>query len=553
MLLLRRSILCLLIILFCNRTASALPQYAYRIWFSDKAGSPSLSNPLLFLSQRALDRRTQQGIVLNSTDQPVSAIYVDSVLTISQGILHETSRWLNTCVILVNDTTNIATIRNTTFVTGVDYIAYYSNGLHNRPVNNGSGNQIIPSSANNKITGSAAYYGATWSQTNMVHGDCLHDNGFKGQGKIIAVIDDGFHYVDTAPGFDSLYSSGRIVDHNNFVYDTSYVYDYDAHGTEVLSTIAGYIPNTYVGAAPLAQFALYITEDVSSEQPIEMDNMVAAFERADSIGADVITSSLGYNDFTGPVPYSTPFSDMDGETTFAARGANLATTKGMLLIITAGNEGPGGLLTPGDADSVITVGSVDVNGVPAGSSGYGPNAAGIIKPDLCTQGQPGYVMQSGLGVYGVNGTSISTPQIAGFAACLWQSNSSKKNYEVKNAIVKHCSLYTNPSTPQLGYGIPNFCSSYTELDVKQVLQNVTNIQLYPNPAKDELNIAFPTSANQPLEVVIFDITGKIIQQYAFSSHEKEVKLHLSSAMASGIYFCKLIASDQVNSFKFIKE
>lgn len=550
---LRKWILCLLLSIFFCSITKAIPQFAFRISFTDKAGSPTLSNPLAFLSQRALDRRFQQGIAVNTTDQPVSPLYLDTVLSITQAKLHVTSRWLNSCVILVTDTTNISQLRLRPWVTEIAYVAYYTNGLH-KPANKFEKETAFHSPFL-KTTGNPAYYGPAWSQTNMLHGDCLHDAGWKGQGKLIAILDDGFLNVNTAPGFDSLYQSGRIIDKNNFVLADSFVYGYNSHGTEVLSTMAAYLPNTYVGAAPLAQYALYITEDQGSEQPIEMDNMIAGFERADSVGADVITSSLGYNIFFGPVPYTLSSSELDGKTTPAARAANIASMKGLLVVITAGNEGSGGLLTPGDADSVITVGSVDVNKVPAGSSGYGPNSAAQIKPDVCAQGQPGWAMNGNFSSFAINGTSIATPQIAGFAACLWQATTGKTSYQVKDAIRKSGHLYTNPSMPQLGYGVPDYCAALVSLDIEDVASKNNAIHIHPNPVKNEITVSIKSAVKQPLQVQVLDVTGKLMFSSVHTIHagNNEIIVNAVSNLSPGIYLCKITAATGVKTVKFIKE
>jgi serine protease AprX len=546
----KSRLIALFTLLLLCQLAEAVPQYAFRISFTDKAGSPSLSNPLVFLSQRSLNRRTAQGLTLNTTDQPVSPLYIDTVLTVTQGKMHVVSKWLNTCVILLTDSTKILLIQNKPYISNIQYVGYYPTGLHNKP---GNGENGIGPEPVKKTTGTPAYYGPAWDQTNMVHGDCLHDKGFMGQGKIIAVLDDGFLYVNSNPGFDSLYKSGRIVDKYNFVKADTQVYNSYAHGTEVLSTMAGYVPNAYVGAAPKAMYALYITEDQGTEQPVEMDNMVAGFERADSLGADVVSSSLGYDVFFSPVPYSIPNGEFDGKTTPAARGANFAVEKGMLLVITMGNEGSGGILTPGDADSVITVGSVDISKNPAGSSGWGPNAASIVKPDICMLGQPGYGFMGTFTPVPLSGTSIATPQAAGFAACLWQSSPSKNVTEIKSAILKSADHYSNPVLPQLGYGVPDFCAAFTMLDINDPDQTA-NISVYPNPLNSLLNIRVVNSHGGNLQVILTDITGKIVYSYItiLDSGFNELKLPLPG-MASGLYLARIRTNNETRTYKLIRE
>jgi serine protease AprX len=548
-------ILCCSLFITTRAFAQAQPQYAFRVSFSDKAGSPSISNPLAFLTQRSLDRRTAQGIAIDATDQPVSPLYLDTVLTLTLGKLHVTSKWLNNCVILLHDSSKILLLQNKPYITDIRYIAYYSTGLHMAvPGGTGSGTSIAPSSKY-KTTGNPAWYGSSWDQTNLVHGDCLHDKGWKGEGKLIAILDDGYVGVNSGVGFDSLYKSGRIVDKRNFVLADTFVYGYSGHGTEVLSAMAAYLPNTYVGSAPLAQYALYITEQLNVELQIEMDNMVAAFERADSIGADVISTSLGYNIFPNVPSYTIPVSDFDGKTTPPARAANMASAKGILMVITAGNEGAGGLLTPGDADSAVTVGAVNISKAPASFSGHGPNAAGVIKPDVCALGQPGYGMGAGSIPFPVNGTSIATPQIAGFAACLWQGSPGRKSSEVKRAIISGADLYPTPNMPQLGYGAANFCKSTAVLDVHDVIGQAFGITIFPNPVNKAITISLYSTAGESLHVTLTDVTGKILMSshHTLSGGSNRINIPTPAGLAPGIYLCRLVIAQQVRAVKLVKE
>jgi serine protease AprX len=552
---LRRSIRCLAAILTIQVSVQAQTQYAFRISFSDKNGA-DISNPLSFLSQRALDRRTLHSCAVDTTDLPVAQVYIDTVLDLTQGKLHVTSRWLNTCVILVEDTALIAPLLLKPYVSGTKYVGFYLNGLHK-----GGGDEypgkFTSETEVEKTTGSAAYYGPSWDQTNLVKGDCLHDNGWLGEGKLIAVMDDGFLNVDTNPAFDTLMTDGRVLDMNNFVLADPVVYDYHSHGTQALSALAGYIPNTYVGAAPKASYALYITEDQNSEQPIEMDNLVAAMERADSLGTDVISTSLGYNTFFGPVPSSLTYADIDGKTTPAAIAANMATIKGILVVVSAGNEGGNSwnfILTPGDADSALTIGSVNISGVPAGTSGYGPNSAGHVKPDVCALGSPAAVLLGDLTPHYINGTSFATPQIAGFAACLWQAIPTITTYKLRDAIKKASSSYNNPGV-QLGYGIPDFCLALQSLGVKD--PNGPNavewIRFYPNPVNDQVSAEFYSRLSAKMDLRLMDITGRVIIDHVFSVHSGNNKISFGLPdIASGVYICRVNMGDYSQVVRLLK-
>ncbi len=546
--------LCLIVV---SDTADAM-QYAYQVNFSNKNGTLPFSDSLTFLTTRSLARRASQGIALDSTDLPVTKAYVDSVLHVTGGKLHCTSKWLNLCVILLSDSSQIHNAEALAFVGSTRLVAVYSGILHKEPVADGDESTLGATFAARTTSGSG-YYSQTWNQTTMVNGDYLHDIGFKGAGKLIAVLDAGFAGTNTHVGFDSLRTSGRIVDSHNFTLASSGVYAYDSHGTEILSTMAGYVPNTYVGSAPLASYALYISEDDNSEQPIELLNMLAASERADSIGADIITSSLGYNTFDNTAYNLVYATDIDGKTTIAAKAANIATQKGMLFVASAGNEGDNSwmhILTPGDADSALTIGNVNSSGVNASTSGYGPNAAGQVKPDVCALGEPGAVFNSTGGYIADNGTSISTPEIAGWAACLWEAVPGATPAKLRNAIIRCASRYTSPGT-QIGYGIPNFKCTAIDLDVIDTpIPQTAELQvLVPNPVMENINIIITLQSPQEVFFRLTDLAGKEVMVFSstFASGKNAAITYNVANLPGGIYFLKAVTSTQQQVLKVIKQ
>lgn len=509
----RRNVagICVLVcFLLLSQTATA-SQYAFEVAFTDKNGTPySLSSPLAYLSPRALARRSAQGIAIDSTDLPVNSSYVSSVLSLTGGTLHGTSRWLNLCTILLSDSSQITHLSGQPFIRYVKLVGYYSTNLHRATSGSSAGTTVA-------ATGGASYYGNTWTQTTLVKGDYLHDKGFKGQGMLIAVFDAGFVGTNTHPAFDSMWANNRVVDTFDFIHNDANVFFQDDHGTDVLSTIAGNVPGTFVGSAPDALFALYVTEIEPQDQPLELDNMLCAAERADSIGADVISESLGYDLFDYPPGAGQNFStDLDGKTTIAAQAANMATKKGMLFVATAGNDGQGyftwgnHILTPGDADSALTIGAVDGAGNITAFSGYGPNAAGVVKPDVCGQGLGAYTVNSSGGYANPSGTSVSTPQIAGWAACLWQAHPTATPFRIKDAIRKCASSYNNPGV-QLGYGVPDFECTDNVAGVKNVpARPFTQISVRPNPFINDIVINVEGSEDQSIDFLVTDIAGKKI-------------------------------------------
>ena len=537
--------LLLVLAFFAGGEAKAI-QYAYRVNFTDKNNTPySLSSPSAYLSPRALARRSHQGIAIDSTDIPVSAAYLDSVLTLTGGTMHVTSRWFNFCVILVADSVSMQVLDGKPYIQSRKLVGYYAGMLH-RPAASGT---ATGNPAQKTTAGDAAYYGQTWEQTNIVKGNYVHDNGFTGTDKLIAVVDAGYIAADTHPGFSSMWADGRMVDKRNFTLATDFIYGYDDHGTKVLATMAGYVPGTYVGSAPKASYALYVTEDGNSEQPIELINLACATERADSIGADIVTTSLGYNTFNNPADDLVFATDLDGKTTVCARAANMATSKGMLFVASAGNEGGNSwnrILTPGDADSALTIGSVDGSGNNAPNSGYGPNAAGQIKPDVCALGQTAAVFNTVGGYSSEGGTSFSTPQVAGWAACLWQGHTNATPYNIRQAIIKCASSYNTPGT-HIGYGIPNFRCTSEVLTVNNVPQPFSPsnwVIAAPNPFNSDLKISVSQDTDQYVDMSIIDITGKTeltLHQYFYKGNSAPVSISLS-ALPAGIYILKAVSA-----------
>ncbi|MGN6568642.1 MAG: S8 family serine peptidase, partial [Flavipsychrobacter sp.] len=397
-------------------------------------------------------------------------------------------------------------------------------------------------------------YGSASAQTLLVNGNYLHDHGYRGEGMLITVLDAGFLSVDTHPVFDSMRAGGRLLDMHNFVLNTDDIYGYDHHGTEVLSIMAGNEPGIYIGAAPYAQYALYITEDDNSEQPVEMDNLLAATERADSLGTDVISVSLGYDIFDNS---SLSYSDIDGKSTDAAKAANMATQKGILFVSSAGNDGSTPwhyILTPGDADSALTVGAVYANKTSDPISGHGPNSGGQRKPDVCDLGADVIVadaFSSGLGADA--GTSMATPQIAGWATCLWQANSKLKPAAIRNTIIKSADHYTSPDY-NVGWGTPDFQTALMLLGVNDTPNpSVANWAIAgPNPFTNEINVQLDLTLSQTVYFNLIDVAGRTIiktsRQFNPSAGSM-VSLPVPANLPGGIYLLRIGTNSQKTTLK----
>ena len=546
------------------QAAGQSPQYAFRVGFTDKQGSPGPGDPGQFLSQRAIDRRFRRHAAIDETDRPVAAAYVDSVLALTQGRLHVTSRWFNQCVVLLEDSSRILLLQGKPYIRSIAVVAHYPMGLH-LSADNGTGRKsgaepvraypapVLRTTAG----GDSADYGTAFGQTALVHGNVLHDLGYRGEGMLIAVLDAGYVGAQTHPGFDSLRRSGRLLDMHDFVLNEDSVFHHDRHGTAVLAPMAGDIPGHYIGAAPRAQYALYRTEDNYSEQLIEIDNLVAGAERADSIGADVINASLGYNTFSFPPGADIPASQMDGRTSLAAQAANMAVRKGMLFVCTSGNEGMDGLLTPGDADSALTVGAVDAAKNPAGFSSWGPNASGRVKPDVSALGSPAMVFDSN-GIGSGGGTSFAAPQIAGWAACLWQGIPDATPSEIRDAIVRSADQYRSPGRQQ-GYGVPDFRTAGVLLKILDTVKTPATddfIAMWPTAFNDRdiLRILLNPASDQQVAFGLFDLSGRLLWKHGqqFKAGKQYYEVLLPRGLPGGMYLFSAVGGVQRQTVKMVK-
>ncbi len=553
--------LCVAILFLLGINTAQAQQYGFRIYLKDKAGSPGLSAVESFLSERSLLRRSHQFIPLNETDRPVSPAYITDILTSTGGKFHTASRWLNTCVILLEDSAAILQLNGKPYVDSVKYIAYYSTPLHYLSPKPPDSNSRYPNGLM-RITGTYAYYGDAFAQTRLVNGDYLHDRDYRGEGKLIAVLDNGFAGVDRMIGFDSLNYNSRLIDQFNFVQHNNDVFSgrYN-HGTSALSTMAANIPGKYVGTAPNAGYVLYVTEDdANGEMEIELDNLLAATERADSIGADIVTVSLGYNTFTAPfTQQSYSYADIDGNTTIAAKAANIATRKGMLFVASAGNEGTSPwkyILTPGDADSAITVGSVNLNKLVAPSSGYGLPTASRVKPDICMAGEPAMVLTTGENPVPIGGTSFAVSQLAGWAACLWQAKPDAAPFLIKNAIISSAHQHAEPDN-HIGHGVPDFRLALQILDIKEIppVPDATNIALaYPSPFSNNFSLKVYHAQTGDIAVRIVDVNGKEVYngKYYRLAGTHHLTIYITSSLLPATYLLTVSTSGNTTTLPIIK-
>lgn len=519
---------------------------AYWVRLKDKNGTAyQINAPEKFLSQRSIDRRQRQHIPIDETDLPVSSVYMDTLKKRGLEIVHA-SKWLNGATVRTADTALIREIAGLSFVSSVQLT---------KPA-------VTLKSAANKFADEQtetaydpARYGTAINQLTQLNGQYLHNTGFRGKGIQIAVLDAGFLNANTNAAFDSLRNSGRILTTRDFVDPKADIYKQNYHGSSVLSCMGGNIPGSLIGTAPDAAFYLFRTEDAGSEFLIEEDNWVAGAELADSLGADIINSSLGYNQFDDSL-MNHIYADLNGNKTRITQAANMAFQKGILVFASVGNEGNKTwkrIVAPADGENVIAVGAIDKNGVRASFSSVGPAYGRAIKPNVAAMGLGTALITSSGSIGYASGTSFSSPILAGMAACLLQAKPYASAKQIKTAIELSSSQYASPDS-LLGYGIPDFGKADQYLTVNNVIANnyKSSWSVSPNPFTDCLLIRHMNeTVNQNCEIKLYNIQGICLLQSSFDSDETIFLKNLSN-LPEGILILNIRSQEKEERFKIIK-
>jgi subtilisin family serine protease len=492
----------------------------YIIELTDKATNPfTLSDPSSYLSQRAVLKRIQYGISIDSTDLPVTPRYLDSIRLAGSVTILNVSKWLNQVAIQSTDAAALAKINDFPFVKTSTAVAprMSDNGIVRDKFETTT---PIPAGIDNPYPELADIYnyGQSYGQVHIHQGEFLHNHGFSGQGMQLAILDAGFRNYETLPTFDSVRNNGQILGNWDFVNNTPLPPSngtIHSHGTHCFSTIAANMPGSFVGTAPKTSFYLFRTEEAATEYIIEEQNMAAALERADSLGVNVASISLGYYDFQAPA-FNHSYADMDGNTTIAAKAADLAAHKGMLVVVANGNEGGNDwhyLITPADADSVLSVGAVNTTGVIGGFSSYGPSSDGQVKPSVAAVGVNAVVADAGSGQPSTSsGTSFACPNMAGLSTCLWQAFPESDNMGIITASEESATQFATPDDRK-GYGIPDMKKAFVILLKRYYTQEIKQAgcnTLIKWTAKSSGNMNFVVERKLPTDadyVAIQTISG----------------------------------------------
>ncbi|MDO9152832.1 MAG: S8 family serine peptidase [Paludibacter sp.] len=537
-----RLLFVLLFVFLISESVSAVSYYFY-VQLTNKNNSPySLSNPSEFLSPKAIARRADFNIGRDSTDLPVNPAYIAQISNL--GIMvHSRSKWMNGVTVLVSDSNIMSQVRTLPFVKRVQYT-----GKIDTP---------SPVSKKMKFQADSLNYGSATTQINQVNGTFLHNQGYTGKNITVGVLDAGFYNVNINPGFDSLRLSGRLLGTKDIAEPNSNIYALDTHGANVLSIMTGNLPAQYLGTAPHASFWLIRTEVVPTEYLVETDFWVSGIEFADSVGVDVVNSSLGYTQYDDPTMNFT-YADMNGLVSRASRAATIAAEKGIIVCTSAGNEGTRAwryISSPADADKILSVGSVTSTGSASSFSSYGPTYDERIKPEVCAMGSStAYIFHSGVPTWG-SGTSYSSPVIAGMMACFLQYIKANRSVyfveDILQSVIRSGNRYGYPD-PQMGYGIPNFQVAAANLPTYNGVNGIKsdNMIAYVDNSNKMLRIKLLDDIYLNGHIHIYTVTGQLFMTKKVTNSQMEFNI---SKLHQGIYLVSITNNGFVETHKIIIE
>jgi subtilisin family serine protease len=522
----------------------------YRVEFTDKKHNVyTISQPQNFLSERALQRRERQGIAVSQADLPVSVCYIDSLKQLGFEVLNS-SRWFNSATIRSSQE-NLEKLNHVSFIKHTPVIQ--KEKVQDTTVDKGYDFKTSFSflfrkkneeEAGPKYNAPVEYYGMAADQVGMMNGQALHDRGFRGKGMLVAVIDGGFYKVMELSGFDSLRNSGRLRETKNFTPDFDTNTSENNHGTNVLSIIASNLPGRMIGSAPDADYVLLRSEEINHEYIVEEDNWIAAVEYADSIGVDLITSSLGYTTFDD-VSQNHSYCELDGRTIRASQAAAMAAGKGMIVCVSAGNDGETNwkyISVPADADSVITIGAVDREARYASFSSKGYTSDKRIKPDLVAMGKETAYQHSIGNINTGNGTSYSTPLLAGLITCLWQAFPDKSNMEIMDMLKRSASHFQEPDS-LYGYGIPDFSKLLPFSSLSSSAKNESyTVSVLTDPHKDTFKLYLSPARHGHVHILIKTLSGQQILShsgYVSNFNGYELSVNDTANFTPGMYWVEV--------------
>ncbi len=510
-----RSLHIVLLLLFSISLSAQNPQqqYKFRVYLKDKGETGfSVSKPEKFLTSKAIERKKQQQVKIDETDFPISPDYFNLIISAGgKPVSH--SKWFKTITVQLKDSAQIKDIVKLSFV---DSAKYVWRGIERNFHNSVRPRLGLPDCL--EENGSENYFGLTDEQFALHNAREMSLSGFTGKGINVAVIDAGFTNADVIPQFGRI----NIIGFKSFVPEGD-IFASSDHGTKVFSTMAVNLPKIMMGSAPSTMYHLLRSEDSSSEFPVEEDYWVRAIEYADSIGTDLVNTSLGYTAFDDK-SLNYKHEDLDGKTSFMSQAADKAYEKGMILVISAGNEGNKPwqkVSAPADAKNALTVGAVGTDSVIASFSSKGFTADNRVKPDIVSVGRGTVTIgYNGLVDY-TNGTSLSSPFVAGLVASLWSIDPEMNRSDVLEIIKRSSDRYAKPDSVY-GYGIPDFGKAMREVLGKLNVNEKSVTEKYfsiTRPARDNylITLTEPDFSLDAYQVNLLDESGNLISQHKFEN------------------------------------
>ena len=522
------------------------------VFFVDKgtsAGEMLAERPQsLGISQRALVRRTRRGAgaLVDLDDVPVAPDYITEIRALG-GVVPLTSRWLNAASVRAPRDVfeRIAALKC------VRAIGPVRRARRREPSPEYVGKPLAQGS---HIRESHAIdYGFSFDQLAQIHVPPLHDMGFYGQGVTVAILDSGFDNLD-----HEVFVELNVVGMRDFVECDDDVTG-DRHGTRVLSAIGGFAPGLLVGSAFRADFLLARTEDITSETPVEEDFWVAGLEWAERMGAQVASTSLSYTTWDPGTGVDYTYGDLDGDTARTTVAADIAASKGVVVVVAAGNEGDRPWVhvgAPADGDSVLTVGAVDSQDVIAPFSSRGPTVDGRIKPDVVARGVATAVAGTGGGITYVDGTSLSAPLVSGVCALLLQIHPEWTAYQIVSRM-RQTARDLGPAGPDTLYGFglvdafaaAGLSSEEPIVSMSEVPRSsaAASLKVYPNPMNAFANVAFTLPRSADISLDVYNAAGQRVRRLEGGHRGAGRHMHAWDGrnasgqwVASGVYSMSLL-------------